>query len=215
METLPDALLLLAPGCAHCPTVLEGLSGLLKTGRLGRLEVINIAAHPEAAAAAGTRSVPWCRIGPFELAGLHSPAELAGWVEHAAQGTGMPEYLSDLLGSQQLAKVQTLVTERPGLLADLVNLIADLDTPMGVRIGVGAVFEDLAVHGRLDEVVPQLAALTRASAPQVRADAAHYLGLSRHPDAAAALQALLQDDDAEVREIAAESLALLDSAAAD
>lgn len=215
METLPDALLLLAPGCAHCPTVLEGLSRLLKTGRLGRLEVINIAAHPEAAAAAGARSVPWCRIGPFELAGLHSPAELAGWVEHAAQGTGMPEYLSDLLGSQQLAKVQTLVSERPGLLADLVNLIADLDTPMGVRIGVGAVFEDLAVDDRLDEVVPQLTALTRASAPQVRADAAHYLGLSRHPDAAAALQPLLQDDAAEVREIAAESLALLDSGDAD
>jgi hypothetical protein len=51
----PDALLLMAPGCAHCPVVLESLGRLLKDGRLGRLEVINVAAHPEAAVAAGTR----------------------------------------------------------------------------------------------------------------------------------------------------------------
>ena len=42
----PDALLLLSPGCAHCPSVLEGLSQLLKKGELGRLEVVNILAHP-------------------------------------------------------------------------------------------------------------------------------------------------------------------------
>ncbi len=43
----PDALLLIAPGCGHCPAVLEGLTLLLKSGKLGRLEVVNILAHPE------------------------------------------------------------------------------------------------------------------------------------------------------------------------
>ena len=80
----PDALLLMAPGCAHCPVVLEGLGRLLKEGRLGRLEVVNVAVHPEAAVAAGTRSVPWTRIGPFELDGLYGPAELAEWAAYAA-----------------------------------------------------------------------------------------------------------------------------------
>jgi HEAT repeat protein len=47
----------------------------------------------------------------------------------------------------------------------------------------------------------------------VRADAAHYLGLSGNGDAIPYLQPLLQDEAAEVREIAAESLALLGSTA--
>ena len=42
-NTIPDALLLLAPGCPHCPAVLEGLSGLLKEGVIGRLEAVNVA----------------------------------------------------------------------------------------------------------------------------------------------------------------------------
>ena len=208
MNPVPDALLLLAPGCAHCPAVLDGLSRLLKQGRLGRLEVVNVAAHPEAAAAVGSRSVPWCRIGPFELEGAHTPAELAEWAEHAAQGSGMTTYLSQLLESQRLDRVLDLVAARPGLLADLVALTGDLDTPMAVRIGAGAVFEELAGSAPLRAVVPQLGALTQAAAPQVRADAAHHLGLAGGPDAADLLRPLLDDVDPTVREIAAESLEL-------
>ena len=45
----PHAKLLVAPGCAHCPTVLQHLSTLLKENALGKLEVINIHQHPEIA----------------------------------------------------------------------------------------------------------------------------------------------------------------------
>jgi hypothetical protein len=208
-RTPPEALLLLAPGCAHCPAVLEGLAQLAKQGRLGRLEVVNVAAHPEAARAAGTRSVPWCRIGPFELEGVHSPAELAEWTEHAAAGTGMSAYLAMLLESRRLDRVVQLVQEEPDRLRDLVLLVANLDTPMAVRIGAGAVFEDLAESPAMAGVVADLAALTRAEDVQVRADACHYLGLSGAAEARPHVAALLADPDAEVREIAAESLALL------
>jgi hypothetical protein len=189
--------------------VLRGLGELLKKGGIGRLEAINIAEHPEAAAEVGTRTVPWCRIGPFELEGLHSERELADWAEHARQGTGMPEYLSDLLESQKLDRVTRLVREQPGRQPDLIALIADLETPMGVRIGVGAVFEELAQHGELSALVPQLGALTRFPEPQIRADACHYLGLTEAPEAIPFVKPLLEDPDAEVREIAAESLPLL------
>ena len=72
----PHAELLLAPGCAHCPVVLAALAELIKAGRIGRLEVINIASHPEEAEARGVRGVPWIRIGPFELSGAHTRQEL-------------------------------------------------------------------------------------------------------------------------------------------
>lgn len=83
-----DALLLIAPGCAHCPVVLEGLSLLVKQGNIGRLEVVNIVSHPEIASELGVRSVPWFRIGNFELEGSHTPEELRIWAERASQTDG-------------------------------------------------------------------------------------------------------------------------------
>ena len=46
-----------------------------------------------------------------------------------------------------------------------------------------------------------------ATDAQIRADACHTLGLARHATARSWLTACLQDDEPEVREIAAESLA--------
>ena len=80
---------------------------------------------------------------------------------------------------------------------------------MTVRIGVGAAIEELAGSASLADAVPALGALTRSDAPQVRADACHYLGLTGSPDAAPFLRACLDDESGEVREIASESLALL------
>jgi hypothetical protein len=205
----PDALLLMAPGCAHCPVVLESLGRLLKDGRLGRLEVINVAAHPEAAVAAGTRSVPWTRIGPFELDGLYGPAELAGWAGHAAAGTGLAAYLAHLLEHRQLERAVAVVRGLPGALADLLGLAGSLETPMGIRIGISAVVEELQDTPALRDALPALAGLTASPEPQVRADAAHYLGLTGSDGARQPLERLLADPDPQVREIAAESLALL------
>ena len=201
----------MAPGCSHCPVVMEMLTRLIKEGKLGRLEIINLARHPTAAKATGVRSVPWTRIGPFELEGVHSYGELARWAEHAAVGSGFDTYYSHLLETQQLDKVLTLVRERPPTLSDLTRLLTTLETPMGVRIGVGAVLEELAESELLNTVVPELVALTRSSHSQIRADGCHYLSLSNSPKALAAVRTLLNDGDLEVRQIAKESLSILEA----
>jgi hypothetical protein len=207
-----DALLLIATGCSHCPAVLDGLSRLVKAGRIGRLEVINLAVHPEAGQALGVRSVPWTRIGPFELDGLLGASELEDWAERAADGSGFGAYYRHLLEVRRLPRVVELVRERPASLAELLALIDDEDTPMAVRIGIGAVFEELEADPLLAELVPELAILAASEAVQIRADIAHYLGLSRSPAARPVLRRLLDDASEEVREIAAESLALLGEA---
>lgn len=206
---VPDARVLIATGCTHCPVVLEGLSRLLKEGRIGRLEAVNISHHPEAAEAVGTRSVPWFSIGPYALSGLHSYAELGEWAERATQGTGLASYYQHLLESNRLPEVSAGIRRNPTSLGDLLLLLDDPDTPMAVRIGIGAVIEDLAGGDLLAEFVEHLGALTHSDQAQTRADACHYLGLSANTDAIPYLQACLEDDNEEVREIAAESLALL------
>ncbi len=188
----PQALLLLAPGCAHCPAILTGLTGLIKSGKLSRLEVIDITQSPELAEAYGVRSVPWTRIGAFELVGAQTPEELEHWVRAASGGGGVAEYYSHLLES-----------------LDLVLLLSSLETPMAVRIGIGAVIEELAGSGLLDRIVPELEQLTRSDEPQIRADACHYLSIAGNSSALETIRALQDDPDPEVREIAAESLAVL------
>jgi hypothetical protein len=204
-----DAELLIAPGCAHCPAVLDAMGKLVKQGLIGRLRVTNVAVHPEAAQAAGTRTVPWVRIGPFELEGSHSAGELQDWAEQAATGAGMAGYLAYLIEQQRLPRAVALIEERPALLHELMPMLGDLETPMGVRIGIGAIIEELQDSGLLATIVDELGALTRATEPQIRADACHYLGLSGEAAAASYVRPLLEDDDPEVREIASESLPLL------
>lgn len=201
----PDVELLVASGCAHCPGVLAALSHLLEQGLIGRLEVVNVSLHPEVAQVRGIRSVPWTRIGPFSLQGSYPASALREWAVRAADNRGMAEYFGELLQEQRLDEALTLVRRDPSQLATLVEMIGDLETPMGVRIGIGALFEDLAENGELAPALPHLARLAGAGQAPVRADAAYYLGLV---GAAAydALRPLLQDSDAEVREIAAEGL---------
>lgn len=205
----PDALLLIATGCAHCPVVLDGLAQLLKQGRIGRLEIVNIVEHPEAAQAVGTRSVPWTRIGLFELEGLLSPSALADWTDLARRDDGLSLYFSHLLETQRPQRVTALLQRRPGSLSDLLGLLASDETPLTVRIGVGVVLEELQGSELLSRALPQLIELARSPQANLRADAAHYLGLTGNRDASPTLHELLQDEHADVREIAADALQML------
>jgi thiol-disulfide isomerase/thioredoxin len=205
----PDALLLLATGCAHCAGVLEGLTELLKQGRIGRLEAVNIAEHPQTASTLDVRSVPWTLLGPFALVGAMTPGELARWAELAATDEGFAVYYSHLLQTRRPHEVSQSLARHPSGLAQLIGLLADEDTPMAVRIGVGVVMDELAGSALLASGLDALIALAGSKQANTRADAAHYLGLTRQPGAAATLKALLHDPHADVREIAAEALQTL------
>ena len=79
--TPPEALMLLGTSCPHCPVVLDALSELVKQGVIASLEVVNLEKKPDIAEQLGVRTVPWVRIGWYELEGLHSRAELQYWAE--------------------------------------------------------------------------------------------------------------------------------------
>lgn len=210
LMSAPDALLLIATGCAHCPTVLAGISELVKQGIVARVEVVNIAEHPETAERFGVRTVPWLLLGPFELEGLRSPAELRRWAERASTRQGLADYFRELLDTGLLSKVLAAVKRDPAGLDALLLLLADPDETLGVRVGIGAVMEEFAGSAALQERVAELGVLTRSKEAHVRGDAAHYLGLARDARASAFLEPLVNDPEEQVREIAQESLARLE-----
>jgi thioredoxin-like negative regulator of GroEL len=208
----PDALLLLTSTCPYCPAVLAALSELVKSGLLGRLEVVNIEVHPEIAQQHGVRSVPWVKLGEFELEGLRSAAELRQWAERAGTASGLDEYLHEQLKTGALAKVSAQAAASTGVFDALLRLLGDTDTELTVRIGINAVFEELEGRELLQRALEPLTALARHRDAHIRGDAAHLLALTHSAAARPVLERLLRDDNADVREIAREGLERLTAA---
>jgi thiol-disulfide isomerase/thioredoxin len=202
----PDALLLISTHCPHCPAMLSALAELVKQGAIGRLEAVNLEQHPEVGHAFGVRSVPWLRLGRIELAGVHSKAELTGWAAKADSEAGLADWFHMLLKEGQLPKAQALIEADPTLLAAVLPIVGNVEASLNVRLGAGVLLENFAGSDTLRALLPRLGELSQHSDARVRADACHYLGLTGVAAAHYWLDARLSDDDADVREIAAESL---------
>ena len=205
----PDALLLLSTHCPHCPAVLAALAELVKQGAIGRLEAVNLEQHPEAGQSLGVRSVPWIRIGRIELAGQHSKAELAEWAAKADSEEGMADWFHLLLKEGQLPRAQAAIEAEPGLLAAVLPIIGNVDASLNVRLGAGVLLEEFASSDTLRALLPRLGELSQHADERVRADACHYLGLTADAGAKPWLEARVNDENADVREIAGESLQAL------
>jgi thiol-disulfide isomerase/thioredoxin len=211
-NTPPEAQMLLGTHCPHCPSVLASLSELVKQGVVSKLEVVNLEQRPEIGSELGVRSVPWVKIGPFELTGLHSKAELQSWAERAGSEQGMTQYFEALLGEGEVMRVLEMIASDHGLLHALVGLVSDVDAKINARIGAGVVFEDYEGKAELQALVPELGELTRHPDPRVRSDACHYLSLTHDASVEKYIEPLLKDDDDDVREVAEESMAVLNDA---
>ncbi len=205
-NTPPDALLLLGTRCPHCPTVLNALAAMVKAGVIGTLRAVNIEQRPDIAQELGVRSVPWVRIGPFELEGLRSEKELRDWAEKAGTPAGLSAWLDELLSTGRIDRALALVRSEPEAPAALLQLFAAPETQLNTRIGISAIMEDLAGTEKLRGLAGRLGELTRHDEARIRGDACHYLGLAGDPAAVEYLRPRLEDPDAEVREVAQEAL---------
>jgi thioredoxin-like negative regulator of GroEL len=205
-DTPPDALFLLGTHCPHCPTVLQGLANMVKAGSLGTLKIVNIEQRGDIARELGVRSVPWVRIGSFELEGLRSEKELREWALKASTNKGMTDWLEELLSSGNLEKPLQQVRSDPAMMDALLKLFTNPDTGLNIRIGISAIMEHLQETETLSAIVDRLGKLTRHEDARIRGDACHYLALSGNPAAAAYIKPLLEDEDENVREVARESL---------
>ncbi len=209
----PDALMLLSSHCAHCPSVLDSLSKMIKTGSIGNLTVINLEKNPDAMQEYGIRSVPWVRIGKHELTGsqpLEALQQRAEWALNDLQEQDNTiADLDFLLSEGQVNKVIQTIHENPEKMQSIMQLLGDSGTVLSSRIGIGVIFEELAGSTLLKSLIPQLAKLTQHSDQRIRADAYHYLGMTADSKAITSLELGKNDTDEDVREIAIDSLEAL------
>ncbi|MDP1928782.1 MAG: HEAT repeat domain-containing protein [Thiobacillus sp.] len=202
----PDVLLLVSTHCPHCPAMLTALTDLLKQGVIGRLEAVNLEQRPDVGQLLGVRSVPWLRIGRIELAGVRSKTELAEWAAKADSEAGIADWFHLLLKEGQLPKAQAMIEADPALLAAVLPIVGNIDASLNVRLGAGVLLEEFAGSDTLRALLPRLGELSQHADARVRADACHYLGLTGDVAARTWLEARLADEDADVQEIAEESL---------
>jgi thiol-disulfide isomerase/thioredoxin len=206
----PDALLFVTPGCPHCAAVLHGLEELAKQGLVGELTVIDAAEYPERAEKFGVRAAPWLRLGPFTLTGEHGVAELRQWAEWAHGEEGIAHYVEYLLRQGSYQQAAAFLDADMRRLRPLLAIVADPGADLHVRLGVSALLEAHANTPALQNLLPQLAELSRHPDHRVRVDACHLLGLTGSATARAFVETCLDDAHKDVREIAAEAMERLE-----
>ena len=158
--------------------MLETLGRMVKIGELAELRVVNVVARPDLAAQLGARSVPWLKLGLFELPGVRSHAEIKEWLARLSAPAAMADYLHLLLKEGRLDDAQGLLRLGSARLADLLPILANPEAAMNVRLGANAILESQAGSAALAALLPQLTELARHADARVRADACHFLGLS-------------------------------------
>jgi len=202
----PDALLLMTGGCPHCPAALQALTALLKEGAIGQMRVINVAVHIDEAESRGVQSVPWIRIGPFEVEGVATPAKLRELAQGVNDDGVFDAWLLEILKSGKRQKFEALVKNEPRRIHALARLMNNPEASMAVRLGIGAVLESLRGTGLGDPLIPAMGEMLASDDRLLRADACHFLTLIGGEAIRPHMQTCLQIDDGEVREIAEEWL---------
>lgn len=205
-----SALMLLSSQCAHCPGVLDSLAKLIKQGKLGRLEVINLEQNPDAMQKYKVRSVPWVRIGKHELTGAQTIEAIQQRIDWAIndqeQSNNIIADFDFLLSDGQVNKVIDQINKDNNSFKAIMTLLGDTGTVLSTRIGIGVVFEEFAGQPLIQDLIPQLGQLSTHEDGRIRADSLHYLGMTADKSALAFLEAAKNDSDDDIKEIVSDSI---------
>ena len=202
----PDVLMLMTSHCTYCGPMKIILSELKEQGSINKLQILNIEEKPEIAAKLGVRSVPWLQIGPFELQGSRTRKELELWLQRASSFEGVSDYFSEVLAEGKIDYANKLIQRHPETLENIIDLMADADAKINVRLGVGVIIEELAESEDFKPVIPQLIKYLSHGDARVRGDACHYLSLTKDKSLIPVIEKMLDDESEEVKEIAQDSL---------
>ncbi len=202
----PSVLMLMGSKCTFCGPMMQILMEIMKSGKLAELRVLNIEENMELAQQHGVRSVPWLQIGPFELAGSRTKKELLLWIERASSFDGVSDYLEEVLSEGKIEYANKLIKKHPQVLENVIDLMADPEAKINVRLGVGVIIEEMALSEEFKAVIPRLIEYLSDEDARIRGDACHYLSLTEDVSYVPVIKQLLSDENEEVREIAQDSL---------
>jgi hypothetical protein len=116
-------------------------------------------------------------------------------------------WLLETLKAGQRQKFESLVRREPQRIHGLARLMTNPETSMAIRLGIGAVLEELNGTGFTESLIPSLGEMLKSEDRLLRADACHFLTLIGGQGIRPLMQDCRNDADAEIREMAEEWLA--------
>jgi len=203
--------LFIGPGCPHCTGMIKITSDLVKTGKIARLEIINIEQDMDAPTKLGIRSVPAFKIGSFVLTGVHTGDELLDWMDKTDSESGLSNYLNQAFENGELDKVIAEISRQNEWLDHCLSMLVDLETPLTSRIAISAVFEHFQNSDQLKRLIPKMCKFTDSNHESVRVDVAYILGLTGDISALSCLESLANDSFDDVRESARDAVEMIRS----
>jgi len=202
-----EILVFISPACPHCPQAVRAANALALASRRITAAIIDAERFPELAERFKVRSVPMTVLdGELLINEVVSAAELAGKI--LARGTDEYErevFLSLVTTGNIDAAAERLVESGHGAESFLA---AWQESTLSSRMGLMLIGETALERapGILNGIVVGLIAGLGTQDDALRGDTADLLGQIGQPDAREALEALLEDANADVAEIAEEAL---------
>jgi hypothetical protein len=200
------AIALISTQCPHCSSVLEHLISLIKQGDLSELQIINLNESPDIAQTLGVRSVPWVKIGSYELSGsqtVEAFKQRIQWTKENGEWLGKFDHM---LSHGKAPEVSQIIRDDNERMDVIIKLLSDSATILSTRIGIGVVMEDFTGSELLKSLIPTFGKLLEHEDARIRADASHYLSLTQSAEAISHLENHKDETNDEVLEVIADSL---------
>jgi len=192
-------------GCQFCPQMKRIFENMHREGAINSLQVVDVMREPEIAAKYNIRSVPSYRINQSIFSGLKTRKEIELLLREPEQ-IDWREILVEELSAGQLESAEKKIRSQPAAVEALIDLLADRQTSLVVRIGLTAVIEAMTAEGGLHNYEAQFIQLSFSEDESIVTDAIYYLTLLGTDSARDRLQALAAQSQAGIAQHAREAL---------
>jgi thiol-disulfide isomerase/thioredoxin len=206
-----ELLVFAAPTCPNCPHLVRAAAVLDQASSLISLRVVDVTEERDLAARYKVQSVPTIVVdGGLTIVGVRSVEELARLLRQRGGLQGEKNLFASLMEGGRLEEAADML-----LAGEAVEAFAELwgESTLEDRIGLMVVAEEVLERDPrgLDDLVPHLISVLLGQDAlegdtALRGDTADLLGKTGHPDARAALQALLKDAHPAVADAARDAL---------
>jgi len=201
--------------CPHCPGAVRSANRIALASPLVTVSIVDVQLHSGLAERFNVRAVPLTILdGDLAVTGVLRPADLVDKLLSRDNESHEKDLLLSLVVQGRFGEVAGRMRTGPGA-AHFVALWKGSTTSL--RIGLMMAVEEAleADRAAMDGLVAGLLPILPSEDAVLRGDTADLLGRIGHRAAANALQALLDDPNPDVAEIASEALEEIDDRNAD
>jgi len=210
-----ELLVFVGATCPHCPGAVRSANRIALASPLVTVSIVDVQLHSSLAERFNVRAVPLTILdGDLAVTGVVHPADLVDKILSRGDESHGRNLLLSLVEQGRFGEVAGRMRTGPGA-AHFLALWKGSTTSL--RIGLMMAVEEAleADRAALDGVVAGLLPIVPSEDAVLRGDTADLLGRIGHRAATDALQALLDDPNPDVAEIASEALEEIDDRNAD